>query len=294
MKIGPLKDSSLAFLLIFPLIVLGAALFIYPLAYSFYLSLNDINPVLRTFNFVGFEQYQKALSDPDIANSAFVSISFVVIVTILCLSIGILVALLLNESFHGRTFVRTIVILPWAISEFIVGVVWRFSLNDTFGPLNGALFSLGLIPGYRLWLTEAYALLWVALAYTWHIAPIGVYFFLGALQTVPEPLYNAAKVEGANAFRRFRLVTIPYLRYPFLIVLVLTTLQAVTAWDIFYVITYGGPGTSTESLTFQIFRQQFEFGNIGYASSISYILIISTVVVSMVYFRLLTRRSGKS
>jgi len=169
-------------------------------------------------------------------------------------------------------------------------VTWRFVLADTYGALNGFLYQLGLIQTYQFWLNESQAIVWLAISFVWHFAPLGAYFFLSALQTVPEDLYNQSKADGAGPLKRFGYITFPYLRYSILIVLVLATLEAFRVWDTIFVITYGGPGKSTEVLTFRIYRELFDFGNLGYACAISYLLLSIAIIVTIIYFMLLTKR----
>lgn len=283
-------DTQFAYAIIVPILLIEAALTGYPILYSLYISLGEVDPATGAVKLVGFTNYLSALKDPVVHESILRTFYFCSIATIGAVSLSLFLALIMNENFTGRRVFRVIVLLPWATSEFVSSLIWRTILSETYGVLNSILLSLKLINTYKVWLTEKYAMLWVVVVWLWHFAPLGAFFILSALQSIPQELYNAAKVDGAGVWKRFRNVTLPYIKYSLLIVLVLSTMEAFRAFDVFYALTGGGPGMSTEVLTFQIYRLQFQQLNFGYASAISYILLLISFALAMMYFVLLTRR----
>jgi ABC-type sugar transport system permease subunit len=285
-----LSDVQYGMLLLVPLICFAIFIVAYPIAYSVLMSFEQINFALRTTQFVGGGNYLSAFTDPDVAASFILSVRFIaeVVVGSTALSIGI--ALVLNESFKGRGIVRVACLLPWSMAGYATAVVWRYILSDQFGLLNAILYYLGLSNQYVAFLATDNAMEWVALAFTWNIAPLGAYFILAGLQVIPQDLYNQAKVDGFSALKRFRSITLPYIRYSVFIVIVLTTLLAATVTDVIIVMTGGGPGSGTSTLAFRIYLILFKDLNLGYAAAISWLLILFTLVLAAIYFILLLRR----
>jgi ABC-type sugar transport system permease subunit len=204
--------------------------------------------------------------------------------------LGLGMALVLNEDFPGRRILRAAILLPWAISEVATATAWIFILNPTFGALTGVLHPLGLADPNHVWIDENSALYWVALAFVWHIAPLGTLFFLAALQTVPESLYQAARIDRASPVQRFFHVTLPHLRSTVMVVLVVVTVEAFRSFDILFAMTRGGPGTASQTFPMLIFRYTFEFSKYGLAAAASYILVAVGMVITTLYFIVLMRR----
>jgi len=285
-----LSDTRLGLILVFPLIALVLLVSLYPMGYSLWLSFVDVNFLTHKTSFVGLANYAETLQDPFLRNSIFVSFRFVVETTVLVTLLGLGIALVINEKFRGVSFVKTVVILPWALSEFATGLVGRFILDSSYGLLNAILLRIGVINQSLLFLNGANSVEWISLFYSWNLAPIGVFFILAALQTAPELLYKQAKVDGASIIARFRLVTFPFIRYAVLIVIVLSTIQAGGAVVIFYALTGGGPGTTSTPVPLYDFRVFLGSFNYGYGSAISWLALIFIVTAVTGYFYILTRR----
>ncbi|GBC69035.1 Inner membrane ABC transporter permease protein YcjO [archaeon HR01] len=285
-----LSDTAYALLLTIPLIILILSVNIYPIAYSFWLSLNDVSLLKRSIEFIGLQQYVKAFSDSVFKNSVIISIRFVAesVLLIVFLSVGI--ALVLNEKIRGLPILKVLVILPWALSEFAVAIAGRFFLDRNYGFLNALLLSLGLVKEPLYFLNPLNAVDWLAIFFAWNVSPIGAYFILSALQTVPEDLYKQARVDGASAFQRFRMVSFPFIRYSVLITAVLATILSASSVVLFFALTGGGPGFASTPVTLYAFRVYFNAQDFGYGAALSWLLLLSVIVASVVYFRLLTRR----
>jgi len=285
-----LSDTAYALLLTLPLIALILSINIYPIAYSFWLSLHDVSLLKRTIEFVGLQQYVKAFSDSFFQNAVIVSFRFVAesVTLIIILSIGI--ALVLNERIRGLPVLKVLVILPWALSEFAVAIAGRFFLDRNYGFLNALLLHLGLVKEPLYFLNPVNAVDWLAFFFAWNVTPVGAYFILSALQTVPEELYKQAKVDGASAFQRFRQVTFPFIRYAILITAVLATILSASSVVLSFALTGGGPGFASTPITLYAFRVFFNAQDFGYGAALSWLLLISVMFASLIYFRLLTRR----
>jgi ABC-type sugar transport system permease subunit len=205
--------------------------------------------------------------------------------------VSILGALLLNEAFKGKGLLVALVILPWAVSTYAAAVVWRYMYSEQFGMFNTILTGLGF--DRQNFITERSVLPAIALAHTWQFAPLGIYFMLATLQVVPRDLYKLAKTDRLNVVKRFWYVTIPYLKGPILIFLVLVTAEAAKAFDIIYFISGGGPGTASHDLVFEIYKESFVNNNIGYGAAFSWILIILITGITLIYFWAIIGRRRK-
>lgn len=287
MKLG---DTAFALILTIPLIALVLSINIYPIAYSFWLSLHDISLIKNTITPVGLQQYAKALSDTIFHGSVFVSLRFVAESVLLVVFLSLGIALVLNEKIRGLPVLKVLVILPWALSEFAVAIAGRFFLDRNYGFLNALLVSLGIVKEPLYFLNAVNAVDWLAFFFAWNVTPIGAYFILSALQTIPEELYKQAKVDGASALQRFRMVTFPFIRYALLITAVLATILSASSIVLFFALTGGGPGFASTPTTLYAFRVFFNAQDFGYGAALSWLLLAFVITISVLYFRLLSRR----
>jgi multiple sugar transport system permease protein len=201
------------------------------------------------------------------------------------------IALLLNEPFPGRGFVRTVALVPWAIPPVVNGLMWQWIYDAKVGALNGLLVGLRILPAYRGWLSnQTDALLALVTAHVWNALPLGVILLLAALQTIPAELYDAGRADGSSAWQLFRHVTLPWLAQPLLVVLVLQTMLAIRVFDVIYVLTSGGPGTSTTTLVWQTYLTTFDSLDFGLGNAYAYTVSLITLGLALVYFHLLYRR----
>ena len=288
-----LSEPSFAFLLNAPALLAIVGLVGYPIAYSLWLSLHRYNlkrPNL--FRFIGFGNYveifalRRVLGRRSRSRSSSPRSGVVLVV-----ALAILIALLLNEPFPGRGFVRTMVLVPWAIPPVVNGLMWQWIYDAKVGALNGLLVALRVIPTYRGWLSDPTdALLALVAAHVWNAVPLGVILLLAALQTIPAELYDAGRVDGSSAWQLFRHVTMPWLAQPLMVVLVLQTMLAIRVFDVIYVLTAGGPGTSTTTLVWQTYVTTFDSLDFGLGNAYAYTISLITLGLALVYFRLLYRR----
>ena len=284
------SDSRFALRIVASLVLFNGVIFILPLIYAAWISFHDRDVILRTQEFVGFSHYRQILTSSEAIAAMLLSLKFTAVVACASLPIGLGIALVLNEDFPGRRFLRAAILLPWAISEVVTATAWIFINNPTFGALTGVMHSLGLVEANHAWVNESSALYWVAIAFVWHITPLGAFFFLAALQTVPDSLYQAARIDRASAFRRFIHVTLPHLRPTVMVVLVAVTVEAFRSFDLLFAMTRGGPGTASQTFPMLIFRYTFEFSRYGLAAAASYILVAVGMIITTIYFLVLMRR----
>jgi ABC-type sugar transport system permease subunit len=286
----PRADARFALGIVASLILFNAIISILPLVYAAWISFHDRDVILHTQEFIGFGHYRRILTDPEAIAAIFLSLKFTAVVVAASLLIGLGIALVLNEDFPGRRLLRAAVLLPWAISEVVTATAWIFLVNPTFGALTGLLHPLGLVEANHAWINENTALYWVAIAFVWHITPLGAFLFLAALQTLPESLYQAARIDRAPAFKRFLHITLPHLRPTVMLVLVVVTVEAFRSFDLLFAMTRGGPGTASQTFPMLIFRYTFEFSRYGLAAAASYILVAISMIITTLYFFVLIRR----
>jgi len=285
-----LTDHRLAILLLLPLIFLQFSLSAYPMAYSLWLSFYDINLFKNQMIPVGLAQYAKLFSDSSFAEATLVTVRFVGEVTALVIFLSIGIALLLNEAFWGRPLIRVLLIAPWAISEFATATIGRYLYSGSYGFINAILYRLGLIDKYIDILGTGFVVEWMSLIYAWHWAPLGIFFILAALQTVPEDLYKQAKVDGAGPISRFFTITMPFIKYAVLMTVVIATIEAARTADIMIVMTGGGPGTASQTVTFYTYKVFFRGLNLAYGAAMSWMLMVGLIIAVTFYFIILTRR----
>jgi ABC-type sugar transport system permease subunit len=202
--------------------------------------------------------------------------------------LGFLIALVLNQKFVGRGFVRAFILLPWAIPTIVNGILWEWIYNANYGALNGLLFQLGMIDNYKNWLGEPWlALNMIIIADTWKMTPFYVILYLAGLQTIPRELYDSAKIDGAGIWKRFLHITLPMLKPIILVILVLRTMQAFKVFDIIYIMTKGGPSGGTMVISFYTYIESFGNLNFGYGSAMSFIIAVIIISIAALYKKLL-------
>lgn len=288
-------DRRFAFLMALPTIIAVLAVMGYPWLYSVWLSLHNMNLLTKKWTWVGLDNYTKLFNDQPFQDSLIRTIWFSFLVVAGGTILGLMMALVLNESFRGRGIMRSVMLLPWAIAPVVVGKVFSLIYSGQYGTLNGILYDLGIIETYVPWMTQARrALFLVATASVWQSAPLSGLLLLGAMQSLPSNLFNAAKIDGASAFQRFRKITLPWIRPTLFFVIILNTINALMTFDLIYVLTQGGPGESTTVISWLGYITFFNFSRYGEGAAILYILSLISLALAAVYFGLMTWNRSKS
>jgi ABC-type sugar transport system permease subunit len=284
------RDTGFVWRMMAPSLITVGAVLIFPLGYSLWTSLNHVSTRDLTMRFAGLSNYRQMLSDPLFMTSLVNTLYFAAITIAGTIGLGLLIAIVLNERFKGRQVLRTIIIVPWAVSQVVVGIIWSWIFNGSFGIFNAALIKVHLIHANIGWLSEPrWAMPLVAVSFVWSSVPFAAIMYLAALQAVPSDLYKAARADGADAFRSFRHVTMPALRYTTLIVLIVASLDGLMAFSLLYVMTGGGPGTATTVLSWLGYQTTFVNLDLGTGAAIFYLLVAIMLVVTGVYIRVLHR-----
>lgn len=286
--LGALRSEALSgYLFLAPLMLILAVFSMYPVVYSFVLSLHRIILSLPSLGetFVGAGNYLNILSDPVARNSLAVTLIFVGVSTALEILLGLLIALTINESFKYRSLVRAAILVPWAIPTVIASQMWRFSFNDQYGIVNLLVFGSD-VANYAAWLASPFwALAAVILADVWKTSAFAALIILAGLQSIPQELYEASTIDGANAFQRFFRITLPLLKPAILVAVLFRTIDAFRVFDLVFVMTQGGPGDATNVLQFYGYKKMFAEGMVGMGSAISIIVFVLVFSVSVVYLR---------
>ena len=286
--------TTRAWLLMLPLLAVMVGVIGWPLAETVRLSFTDAKLVGTGGDYVGFANYTRMLGGSAFQKTLWATLWFAVASVAIEMVVGVLAALLLNERFYGRTVLRALMILPWALPTVVNATLWRLIYNPENGAANAALTQLGLIDAYRSWLGEPGSAMWaIILADVWKNFPLVALIALAALQAVPKDTIAASLVDGAGAFRRFRYVTLPHLAGPLMVALVLRTIEAFKVFDIIWIMTRGGPANSTRTLSIRVYQEGFSFQRAGSGASLALIVTLIVSVLALAYGGLLRKTAGR-
>ncbi|MGH2975254.1 MAG: carbohydrate ABC transporter permease [Solirubrobacterales bacterium] len=257
----------------------------YPICYALWLSLNEYSVITPGLSrFVGLDNYATALGSAQFWEAMETTVLFTVISVGLELAIGLGMALVMHQAFRGRALLRAVVLVPWAILTVVTAITWRTIFEPELGFVNTMLSTLGLPGGDVVWLgEEGYALAVMIFADVWKTAPFMALLILAGLQGIPDELHDAAKVDGANAWQRFRSITLPLLVPAITVALIFRTLDALRVFDLPYVLTKGANGTETLSLIAQ--TELVANRNTGLGSALAVLTFITVMGISFLYIR---------
>jgi multiple sugar transport system permease protein len=236
--------------------------------------------------FVGFENYRTLLADERFWSSLLVSLIYTGSTVVLQIVLGLALALLVMDMKRGQSWFRLIAILPVVLSPAVVGMIWRtFMLAPEFGIVDFLAINAGL--GSKNWLGDPLlAMISVVVIHTWQWTPFAFMVLLASLASLPEDIYEAARLDRATAWQRFRRITLPLLRPAIVMVVIMRTMVALTAFAAIFTVTAGGPGTATEILNLYAYRKSFTELSIGYGSALAVALLVVTILISGVLFGL--------
>ncbi len=281
------SDRVLPYLLVAPAVILVFALTVYPTLYVLQTSFTDWNLMRTVTKSVGFENYvdlaRDALALRALGNTAV----FLVGSLALILGLGLALALALNERVRFRTFYRSTVVLPWALTAVVVGVMWRWILIPDIGIANYMLAGLGI--NISFFLSPAAALATMILVEVWRSTGYGMILVLAGLQGIDGTLYEAARIDGAGFWRAFRYITLPLLVPTLLVATILLSIRSVNLIDIPLVVTGGGPARMTETLGLYMWKEAFSFYHIGYGSAVAMVMFAINLALTVLYIRSLSR-----
>ena len=278
------------YLFFYPSLILVAAVSFVPLFYALRQSFHGAD-YLKTGAFVGFANYVDLMTHAGGLANIGRSIAFVAGTLALTLPLGIGLALLLDRPIRFRTFFRTVLMVPWIVSQLVTGLLWLWLYDGRLGPISHLLSQAGLDVSGPLTDTR-WAMPSLILANTWHSYPLVMVFTLAALQTIPGEVREAARIDAQSAWRRFWHVTLPLIRGTVLVAVVLTTLHTFNTVTTVLIMTGGGPAEATDVLALRVFKEGFQFYRMEAAATAAVCIFVLNILFSIAYIRVLKGDRG--
>lgn len=279
------------YLFLAPALIWYAAFLVYPMLQSLYISFFDWDGLSPTMTFVGLKNYIDIFMSDEVARLAlWNNILWTLGALVLPTAIGLMLALALNRRVPGSTLFRTIFYSPAVLPLVAVGLIWAWVYNPNFGVVNTTLKAVGLRSWAAGWLSSyELALPATFVTFVWSHVGFPMIFYLAGLQAISKEYYEAATIDGANAFQRFRHVTLPGLTETHVIVLSLAVINGFKVFDLVYTMTYGGPGRSTQVLGTWMYFQTFQYYHAGYGSALAWVIAAIVLVIAIPYIRRMSR-----
>jgi multiple sugar transport system permease protein len=284
------RNPLVGWMLLSPSLLLIAGLIVFPIVYNLWLSLFDKHSFMPVQTFVGFKHYVYFAQDPEFWSSVRYGLIYAGSTLVLQLLLGVAAALLLNEGFHGRNFLRGVVLFPYMIPTIVAVILWKWLLNDSYGLVNHLLMALGLVRAPLAWLGKDFIMWSLILTSVWQFFPFVVVTYLARLQTIPPELYEAAKVDGATAWRRFVHVTLPQTWSVLFVIILLRSIFMFTKFDTVWLMA-GESGVSryVRTLPVYAYSRSFTYLQAGMGAALAVIMFAMLLVITVVYFRTLRR-----
>jgi len=289
-------DAQFGFLLIAPAMLAIFAVAFLPLARTFWLSLWRIN--LRFANtprtFAGLDNFARILKDERFHNALWVTTRVAVVSLAAELILGMIIALIISRQFKARGLVRASVLVPWALTTVVAARMWQLIYQADFGVFNRVLFDLYIIDSYKPWVISPQFTLWAMIgADIWKTTPFVALLLLAGLQLIPNDLYEAASIDGASAWQGFWKITLPLLRPTILVASLFRLIDVFRMFDLPLVLTGGGPGFATETLTLYTYRVLFQNLQFGLGSAVAVIAFLCVVLISFIFIKVLGAPAGR-
>lgn len=266
---------------------------VYALAVSFFRW--NLRMAEAGWKFVGFGNYVYALTDERFQLSLLHTIQIAIPALILEFTIGLGLALLLNRNIPGRSIFVSLLVVPILIAPAAIGMMWRLLLGVEFGAINGFIQYVLNIPIAPDWLGNSQLARWtIVLVDVWTWTSFVMLILLAGLTNIPDELYEAAKVDGATYWPSFRFITLPMLRVPIIVVFLMRLIDMIKLFDTVYMLTEGGPGNATETITFYTYSVGIRFTQIGDGAAMSFLIVILTTIIVTIYFKVVPLRTEGS
>jgi multiple sugar transport system permease protein len=278
------QDRLFGILITLPAVVLLALLFVFPVIYSFGISFTNYNfGVSESPRFVGMQNYGASLFSGEFHNSLRVTFTITIGALIIEFVCGMFLAILVNNITSGAGFFKASYLVPMMVAPTVAGLLFRFILNGEFGILNTLLAALGIIESNIQWLTDQkLGLFSIMLVDSWATIPMIFLLLYTALSALSHDMIEAGRIDGANAWQIFTLIQMPNIKGPALVTLFIRFMDVFRIYDSIYVLTKGGPGTSTESLSILIYKINWTRYDMGRAAAMSYIMMAIMFVIALV------------
>lgn len=280
------------YLYLLPSLLILVVFLLFPLIWNIYVSIHNVSilTILKDWEFVGLKNFFDLLTEPKFYESLKLTLFFAGGSVLAQFTIGLVLAILLNQKIQGTNLFRMLLIIPWSISTVITAFSFKFMYDDNFGILNYLLKQIGL--DSVGWLSDPNIAIWsIVLTNIWYGTPFTILFLTAGLQSINPLLYEAALIDGATKIKRFFFITIPLLRQFMVTNLILITVWSINFFDLQLIMTGGGPLFSTTTISLYMYRQAFEFGSFSGGATIGIFLIIMNLLLTLTYIKIFNRRS---
>ncbi|MGI9500073.1 MAG: carbohydrate ABC transporter permease [Geminicoccaceae bacterium] len=293
-RTAELSNLQFSLLLALPVLVFLLLVVAYPLGYALWMSLHEIvffGGYKATF--VGLDNFVDVITDRKFQKSAWITIRFTLESVLLAMIIGLLLALVLNRPMRFGSLVRTLVILPWCVSLYGTGVMFSYLAKGQTGIGTAIAYAFGADDAVnfvnRDWVIEV-----LAIGNAWNMAPLVAFFLLANLKTIPSRLYDLAAIDQMSRLGVFRNVTLPPLRFTLFVFTCITTVLSMKLFDFIFVLSGGGPGTASATLTYRIYKESFKDLDLGYGAAMSFMLLALILGSTLLLYFLWGRREANS
>lgn len=287
------KFNKAVFFYMAPALLAILTIMVFPLVKGISIGFTDRLFTCDEYSFIGLKNYADMIKDTLFWYSLYNSIKLTTLTVAGTMVVGLGLALLLNSKKKIITFFRGILFIPWVLPSMVIALTFRWLYNDFYGYLNYILVRYHIISqSINILADTKLAWIGILIPMIWCSYPFVMMVFLASLQSIDKNLYEAAKIDGANGFQLFRYITIPALKPTFFIVTILQIIWEFSSFDLVYLLTKGGPGDSTLTLSLYIYRKAFGFKTVGYASALATVMFIILFVFTMIYFWVLRRNDS--
>jgi multiple sugar transport system permease protein len=282
------REQYFYYIILVPAVVIFTILTVFPISRVLQLAFYHYRYITGEIYYVGLKNFVKLLNDSIFIKSITNTFEFVILTTFSEFIIGLGLALLFHKEFKAKRYLLPIVIFPMMLPTIVISGIWKMIYHYEFGMLNNIFRIIGLSPVE--WLTNKnIAIKSIVFVDIWQWTPLAFLVLFAGLQGVPREIYEAAQIDGAGRIQIFSNITLPLLKQHILLVILLRTIDTFRIFDKVYALTGGGPGISTETITYYIYREGFKFFNLGYASAASVIMLLLTGIMSAVYIKYIIR-----
>lgn len=276
--------------MILPSLALAFWIIGYPIYDVVMAAVHEVNRFGKLKDFVGIGNFLTLAADPIFWSSLWRTLIWTIGVVVGTIIISVPIALILNDDFIGRGLMRVIIMLPWAVSLTMTAIVWRWSLHGQYGMVNDVLQDLGILSQPVEWLATADLAFPIEILIGILVSiPFTTTVFLGGLASLPDDIYEAARIDGASAWQRFTQLTVPLLKNFFNIAVVLNIIHVFNSFPIIWVMTKGDPANSTDILVTYLYKLAFRYGRIGDAAAMSLVMFTVLLAFTIIYARMMMR-----
>lgn len=285
------KERAVLWLFLSPALIFLLFANVYPIFYAFYMSFFKFNRLIPNSVpvFIGIKNFIDLIKDPKVIDSLLRTVSFVGITVTIEFIFGMLIALLITSSLRGMQHLRGFFLVPLMMTPVVAGTLWRTMYHSLYGPMNYFLGLFGL-PQLEFLGDSTTALPSIMAVEIWQMTPIVIFILAAGLQALPVDIYKSAAVDGASKWQIFTRITLPLLKPVFFVALLLRIMDAFKIFDTVYVMTYGGPGKSTELISMFIYKEGLKYFKIGRASALSIIFLVLIFLISINFLRNIQKR----